>query len=160
MQIITIGVYGSTEESFFNSLADARVDTFCDLRQRRGVRGSKYAYVNKRYLQKRLDDLKINYVHIRKLAPSLRVRKLQKEHDLKSQVKKKNRKRLGNFYVEEYKKECLSNFSYDTFLQYLPENSEVVCLFCVEKEPDACHRSLVANFLAETAHLKIKHIMP
>ncbi len=30
-EIITIGVYGLTEEVFFNKLVDNHIDTFCDI---------------------------------------------------------------------------------------------------------------------------------
>jgi len=46
IEIFTIGVYNSTEESYFGKLMDAKIDLFCDIRQRRGVRGSLYKYVN------------------------------------------------------------------------------------------------------------------
>ena len=37
--IVTIGVYGFTEVDFFHALRQAGVDTFVDIRGRRGVRG-------------------------------------------------------------------------------------------------------------------------
>ena len=43
---VTIGVYGFDESSFFQTLQNAGVDTFCDLRARRGVRGAAYAFAN------------------------------------------------------------------------------------------------------------------
>jgi len=46
MEFYTIGVYNSTEKEFFDKLTKNNIDTFCDIRQRRGVRGSKYAFVN------------------------------------------------------------------------------------------------------------------
>ncbi len=46
MKFYTIGVYGSTGNEFFQKLIDNNIDTFCDIRQRRGVRGAKYAFVN------------------------------------------------------------------------------------------------------------------
>ena len=46
LALYTMGVYGSTEASFFKKLEQNNIDTFCDIRQRRGVRGSKYRYVN------------------------------------------------------------------------------------------------------------------
>ena len=49
INVFTIGVYGSTENSFFEKLAQSRIDLFCDIRQRRGVRGSQYKYVNSIY---------------------------------------------------------------------------------------------------------------
>ena len=46
MKIYTIGVYGSSEEEFFGKLTESKIDLFCDIRQRRGVRGRQYAFVN------------------------------------------------------------------------------------------------------------------
>ena len=42
LALYTMGVYGSTEASFFKKLEQNNIDTLCDIRQRRGVRGSKY----------------------------------------------------------------------------------------------------------------------
>ena len=63
MKIYTIGVYGSTEEEFFGKLTKFQIDLFCDIRQRRGVRGRQYAFVNSSYLQKKLSDLGIGYLY-------------------------------------------------------------------------------------------------
>lgn len=60
--IMTIGVYGFDEQSFFQALQNARVDTLCDIRARRGVRGSDYAFANSERLQKRLTELNIRRV--------------------------------------------------------------------------------------------------
>ena len=70
MKIYTIGVYNSTEQQFFSKLIDNNIDTFCDIRQRRGVRGSEYAFVNSNYLQTKLNELDIKYAHILDLAPT------------------------------------------------------------------------------------------
>jgi hypothetical protein len=67
-KIVTIGVYGFDQESFFQALLNAKVDTFCDLRMRRGMRGSTYEFVNSSSLQKRLDELGIRYLHLKELA--------------------------------------------------------------------------------------------
>lgn len=53
-RVLTIGVYGKTESQFFDALKNADIDTFCDIRKRRGVRGSQYAFVNSTKLQSRL----------------------------------------------------------------------------------------------------------
>ena len=62
LKVVTIGVYGFDEEHFFQALTDARVDTFCDIRQRRNVRGAQYAFANSKRLQRRLGELGIRYV--------------------------------------------------------------------------------------------------
>ena len=44
IKLFTIGVYGFSETEFFDALEEAGIDTFIDIRYRRGVRGSLYAY--------------------------------------------------------------------------------------------------------------------
>ena len=61
LEFFTIGVYNSTEQEFFNKLTSNEIDTFCDIRQRRGVRGAKYAFVNSNRLQNKLKELNIRY---------------------------------------------------------------------------------------------------
>lgn len=36
----------------------------------------------------------------------------------------------------------------------------VVALFCVEREPEACHRSIVGNRLAHDLGIPLEHIKP
>lgn len=55
--IYTIGVYNSTEDSFFDKLKSNNIELFCDIRLRRGVRGAQYKYVNKTYLESKLTSL-------------------------------------------------------------------------------------------------------
>ena len=46
LKFVTLGVYGFTPSAFFEALQRAGVDTFCDIRWRRGVRGREYAFAN------------------------------------------------------------------------------------------------------------------
>ena len=71
LKIVTIGVFGFSEEAFFHALQTAQVDTFCDIRQRRGVRGATYAFCNSKRLQTRLAELGIRYLHRKDLAPTV-----------------------------------------------------------------------------------------
>lgn len=77
MEFFTLGVYHSNENEFFKKLTDNRIDTFCDIRQRRGVRGSEYAFVNSNRLQAKLNDLEIRYGHVIELAPTTEIRKAE-----------------------------------------------------------------------------------
>ena len=45
-EVVTIGVYGWTIETFLDALRDANVHEVLDVRQRRGVRGPEYAWAN------------------------------------------------------------------------------------------------------------------
>ena len=57
MEFYTIGVYNSDKEQFFNKLIENGIDTFCDIRQRRGVRGREYSFVNSNRLQATLHEI-------------------------------------------------------------------------------------------------------
>lgn len=159
-KIVTIGVYGFDEAGFFLRLQEARVDTFCDIRQRRGVRGATYAFANSQRLQGRLAQLGIAYLYRKDLAPTKSVRSRQVEADRVTKTAKRRRTQLGAAFVEAYENECLSHFQSQSLLDDLEPNAQVVALFCVEREPRACHRALVADKLAKELDLEVEHILP
>src|SRR4029079_2390580 len=68
-RVVTIGAYGFTAERFFAALREAGVDTFLDIRQRRGVRGAEYAFANHGRLTASLEGMGIRYLHERGWAP-------------------------------------------------------------------------------------------
>lgn len=159
MEFYTIGVYNSTEKEFFDKLTENNIDTFCDIRQRRGVRGAKYAFVNSNRLQQKLNELEIKYGYIPDLAPTTEIRELQKEIDLEKGELKRERQMLGQVFVIEYKNRVLKNFDFGTFLEKLDEvGASKVALFCVEEHPEACHRSIVADKLQSNFNYKITHL--
>lgn len=158
MEFFTIGVYNSTEDEFFGKLTENNIDTFCDIRQRRGVRGAKYAFVNSQRLQARLVELGIKYGHIIELAPTTEVRELQKQADKEKGELKRDRNSLGKVFTIAYKDRVLSNFYFGSFLEKLDDiGAERVVLFCVEEKPEACHRSLVTDKLSSLGY-KITHL--
>lgn len=57
MEFFSNGVFNLIELAFFNMLTANHIDSFCDIRQRRGIKGSKYAYVNSRRLHEKLNVL-------------------------------------------------------------------------------------------------------
>lgn len=145
MKIFTIGAYGNTEEQFFKKLTDSGVDTFCDLRQRRGVRGSEYTFVNSGALQAKLNELEIRYAHIKELAPTTAIREMQWADDARKGEKKHTRSVLGAIFKAEYERLILGNFDIDKLIESLDDiGASNVALFCVERDAAACHRSLVA----------------
>jgi uncharacterized protein (DUF488 family) len=158
-KIVTIGVYGFTEAAFFEALQAHAVDLFCDLRQRRGLRGRKYAFANSVRLQQRLDELGIAYLHRKELAPPPEVRQQQQTADQAGGVKKRARRRLSPAFVEAYEATVLADFDARAFLDEVSP-AAVIALFCVEGEPEACHRSLVADHLARSLGLDLEHILP
>jgi uncharacterized protein (DUF488 family) len=158
MEFYTIGVYNSTEQQYFDKLTENNIDTFCDIRQRRGVRGAKYSFVNSQRLQSKLQDLDIQYGHILDLAPTTEIRDLQKEADAQQGELKRDRNELGKVFKIAYKNRILSNYDFDYFIEKLEEiNANRVVLFCVEEKPQACHRSLVTDKL-ESLGYNITHL--
>ncbi len=158
--VLTVGAYGHDEESFFRALVGADVDTFCDIRQRRGVRGSRYAFVNSKRLQQRLAESGIRYVHLRSLAPTQEVRRAQKEADNADGVAKRQRENLHPAFVAAYRKECLEKVTVAGVLASIPADARRVALFCVEELPLACHRSLAAEWFAKHTESSIGHLIP
>lgn len=148
--IFTIGVYNSTEDAYFQKLVENKVDAFCDIRQRRGVRGSQYKYVNSNYLQRKLAEMGIKYLYIKELAPTNEIRQKQKDADKLNNETKKLRTSLGQIFVNEYNKQILDNFNLDVLISALNEvGAQNPVLFCVEEKAEACHRSLVAKALSD-----------
>ena len=155
--ILTIGVYGKSFEAFFGALKEGGVDTFCDIRLRRGVRGPQYAFVNSKRLQAELARRHIAYRYVPELAPTQRIRELQHDADSKAGITKRTREELGEVFKREYEKEILDQFNGSAFRESFAGSHKVV-FFCVEGAPGACHRSLVASRLGSIWNVPVEHL--
>lgn len=159
MKIFTIGVYNSTEQQFFQKLIENGIDTFCDIRQRRGVRGREYAFVNSRYLQQKLDGMGIQYAHILPLAPTKEIREKQKAEDIKLGEHKRDRNKLGQVFSDEYKKNIICKFDFNAFVKQLQNiGAKNVVFLCVEEKASACHRSIVAEEMKKRYNYEVIHL--
>lgn len=158
-RLVTIGVYDWTLDQFLAALADADVRVLLDLRQRRGVRGSQYVWANSRRLQTALAEAGIGYEHLPELAPTTEMRHLQYAEDARQGVGKRSRKRLAAQYVELYVHERLDQVDLAPLVESLPGDG-ATALFCVECDPEACHRSLVAQRMADEFELAVEHLRP
>ncbi len=148
LRVVTIGVYGFTARAFFENLTSGGVGLLLDVRQRRGVRGTDYAWANSARLQSALAAADIAYRHVKELAPTTELRQLQYREDERQGVGKRNRVALAPEYTERYTGEILDPFDLGALLAELPSDS-VTALLCVEGDAEACHRSLVAERLRE-----------
>ena len=158
-RIATIGVYGFTAEAFVETLTGGGVGELLDLRQRRGVRGSDYAWANSVRLQIELAAAGIGYRHVKELAPTTELRQLQYREDDRQGVGKRNRIALAPEYAERYTREILDPFDLGALVAELASDS-VTALFCVECDPEACHRSLVAARLRAEYGLPVTDLRP
>lgn len=159
-RVLTIGAYGFNERTFIDALKAAGADLFIDIRARRGMRGSAYAFANATRLQASLEAAGIRYTHAKELAPSESVRDAQRRADTESGIAKRERTRLGPAFVSAYERECLSGFDPKRFADTYVNGAKRPVLFCVEREPEACHRSLVAPRLAEAFSVPVQNVRP
>jgi len=155
----TIGVYGFTADRFLETLSIANVRQLVDVRQRRGVRGSEYAWANAARLQAALAEAGIDYRHHKELAPTTELRQLQYREDARQGVGKRARTELAPDYVERYTREILDRVDLTPIVEGMPPDG-VSALFCVERDPEACHRSLIAERLATEHGLPVIHLRP
>ena len=158
-RIATIGVYDFTVEAFVQKLTAGGVGLVLDLRQRRGVRGSEYAWANSARLQQTLAEAGIGYRHVKDLAPTTDMRQAQYREDDRQGVGKRNRVVLATEYAERYTREVLDRFDLGALVAGLPGDS-VTALLCVERDPEACHRSLVAERLHAEHGLSVTDLRP
>jgi uncharacterized protein (DUF488 family) len=130
-----------------------------DVRQRRGVRGSEYAWANAARLQAALRGAGIAYRHHKELAPTTELRRLLYREDAKAGVGKRSRVELAPEYVQRYTEEILDRVDLDPIGAELPADS-ASALLCVERDPAACHRSLIAERLVREYELAVTHLRP
>jgi uncharacterized protein (DUF488 family) len=154
----TIGVYGFDRESFLAALTGAGVDLLLDVRQRRGVRGSEYAWANAQRLQAALAEAGIGYSHLKELAPTTEMRELQYRADERKGEGKRSRTVLAPAYVERYTAEVLERVDLAPIVRWIGNSR--AALLCVERDPEACHRSLVAGRLRREHGFEVEHLRP
>lgn len=157
--ILTIGVYGFTPERFFSCLIDEKIDLFCDVRARRGLRGSEYAFANSRRLQDELARLGIAYRHFPGLAPTPSIRAAQHRADAQGLVSKRQRTTLGSAFHDAYSAHLSTDQAAHDMAAIRSSGAVRPVLFCVERSPLACHRSILAEALAN-GHTDVRHITP
>jgi uncharacterized protein (DUF488 family) len=158
-RVCTIGVYEWDLEAFLGALQDAEVRVLLDLRQRRGVRGPQYAWANSLRLQRALSGAGIGYRHHPELAPTTQLRQLQYAEDARQGVGKRSRVELAPAYREGYTRQILDRADLDLLARELPERG-IASLFCVEADPEACHRSIVAERLHTRHGIEVVHLRP
>jgi uncharacterized protein (DUF488 family) len=152
-------VYGFTLEEFLAALASADVRLLLDVRQRRGVRGPEYAWANSRRIQAALDGAGVEYRHLPELAPTTELRRLQYAEDDRQGIGKRSRTELAPAYRERYVAEILDQADLSAVADSLPAEG-AGALFCVERDPEACHRSLIAERLAAEHGIEVTHLRP
>ena len=158
-KLFTIGVYEFDKSSFFAALRQAKVDALVDVRQRRSVRGAKYAFANATRLDHALHEEGIKSIVCKVLAPSNELRRLQRDVDHLSQMRKSDRNTLSSAFIEGYEREVLNKIDPNLIVTCLSEFRRPA-LLCVEKQASACHRGIAARWIGDIFNCKLEHIEP
>lgn len=160
MKLFTIGVYGWSAEEFSRSINETGITSLVDVRRRRGVRGPLYRFANATALERLVTHQGIRYIAEPRLAPSQEMRALQKDADKKAGATKSSRARLSPTFVHAYRSKILSAYSRDMLDQLLAIAGERPALLCVEREAEACHRSVLASWIAEQTGFQVINLTP
>jgi uncharacterized protein (DUF488 family) len=157
--VVTIGVYGFTRDGFLDALKGADVRALIDVRQRRGVRGGEYSWANSNRLRAALAEAGVEYRHRKDLATTTEIRRLQYEEDAKLGVGQRSRVELAPAVRRRYEDEVLGEVDLAPLVDGLTSEG-ATALLCVEREPAACHRSIIAEHLANDYGVTVRHLLP
>jgi uncharacterized protein (DUF488 family) len=158
-RVVTIGVYEWDLERFIEALRSEDVRRLLDVRQRRGVRGREYAWANSQRLQHSLADAGLGYEHHLELAPTTELRQQQYAEDARLGVGKRSRIALAAVYRDGYTRQILDRVDLTPIVDSFPDG-DAVALLCVEADPEACHRSLIAERMASEYGVEVSHLRP
>jgi len=114
--------------------------------------------LNSQRLQARLSELGVRYWHLPELAPTPELRSLQRRADANAGIGKRERPELAESFATAYL-ELLTGPAALAAIDRIASAASVPALFCVERLPSACHRSLVARRLAMDA-VPVEHLVP
>jgi len=144
MNLFTIGYEGRTADELPGSVAASGITTVVDVRD---LPLSRKRGFSKTALASLLAGSGVRYVHERRLGNPKPLRDHVKAGGDWGWFARRFRERLGG-----------AGDALDQVLGIM-QRGEVVCLLCYEADASRCHRSLVADALAERAHgLVVKHL--
>ena len=142
--LYTIGYEKKSVEEFVDCLKSYDIDTLVDVRE---IPISRKKGFSKTLLSEFLEKSGIEYIHIKELGSPRDLRhKLYTDGDYQ-------------YFFKEYSKYIKSN---KKIVQELYQKllKKISCLMCYEKQPEQCHRSIVAQEIKKVNgnSLVVKHI--
>jgi uncharacterized protein (DUF488 family) len=140
--IFTVGYEGYTPSQLLDLLARHRIAAVIDVRNRPSSHKPGFS---KTPLSRALAKQEIEYIHLPQLGIPREVRvQYREEKDFRVL------QRCLKTPLEQHHELLL-----DILRRFRGHN---VCLLCYEKEPSLCHRSIIADFLAEHDGFEIHHL--
>jgi uncharacterized protein (DUF488 family) len=141
--IWTIGYAGSSIAAFLRTLRQAGIELVLDIR---AAPVSRKKGFSKHQLAAHLSEAGIAYRHLRGLGTPKRGRDAAQAGDVAS---------FERIFLEHMDEpEALLDLGEAIGLAA----RQSACLLCLEREPEHCHRLIVANRMAEQTHQDIRHL--
>jgi len=142
--LATIGYEGATVRRFLATLTEAGVELLVDVRALASSRRPGFA---KTALTANLEGAGIGYLHLRSLGTPAEGRAAARagRHDEMHAV-------FAGHLATPAARDGLAT------LADLVRSGRRVCLLCFEADPAHCHRSLVADALAEHVAVEVRHL--
>ena len=141
--ISTIGYEGGTVDGFIRALREAGVELVLDIR---AAPVSRKKGFSKNQLAAHLADAGIGYRHLRGLGTPKRGREAARSGDLESF------ERIFREHMEE--PEALLDLGEAIALA----QAKPVCLLCLERDPEHCHRLIVGTRMAAQTGQALRHL--
>ena len=144
--VATIGYEDATVPRFLDALRDAGVELLVDVR---AVASSRRLGFAKTRLAENVRSVGIDYLHLRGLGTPAEGRAAARagRHD-----------EMRTLFMDH-----LSTLDAQAELHALADLVRAgrrVCLLCLEADPAHCHRSMVAEALAELVPIHVEHLRP
>jgi uncharacterized protein (DUF488 family) len=142
--LATIGYEATTMERFLAALRDEGVNLLVDVR---AVASSRRPGFSKTKLAANLEEAGIEYRHLRALGTPA---------DGRAAARAGRHAEMHAIFREH-----LATFDAQAELHTLAEwvqSGRHVCLLCFEADPAHCHRTLVADALAELVPIRVTHL--
>lgn len=141
--LATIGYEGATLDDFLATLREAGITALIDVRQ---VPASRRTGFSKVRLREAVEAVGIRYVHLVGLG------------DPKAGRDAARQGRMAEFrqIFARHLRTHEAQLDLQTAAGLAQEGG--ACLLCYERQPEFCHRSIVADALAETIGLDVRHL--
>jgi uncharacterized protein (DUF488 family) len=142
----TIGYEASTVPDFLRALAEADIQLLIDVR---AVAASRRPGFAKTRLAANLAEVSIDYIHMRGLGtPS----------DGRAAAKAGRHAEMRSIFMQHLATPDAQAVLHD--LADLIRTGRRICILCFEADPAHCHRSMIADALAERMPLEVQHLHP
>lgn len=144
--VATIGYEGTTMPAFLEALREAKVELLVDVR---AVASSRRPGFAKTALAANLEQAGIGYVHLRGLGTPA---------DGRAAARSGRHAEMHRIFAAHLRTDVARDDM--ERLVDLAEGSRRIALLCFEADPAHCHRTLVADALAERVDIDVRHLTP